>query len=110
MLAKYFWRGIHIVTSAIFIFCSLFLTYSVFYNYEGDLDNFAGFIILTESISFIGNGNKCPLRKFHRKYEKDEELVKVLIPGKAGNNLLMFFTTYTICIFFIWATLEFVIK
>jgi len=63
---------------------------------------------LIEAIAFIWNGNKCPLRKFHRKYEKDEELTKILIPGKTGEYLLKIFTIYTILIFFVWMEYKFI--
>lgn len=110
MIAKYFWRVVHVLTSLIFICCSIFLTFSVISNYNGHLDNFASFIILSEAVAFIGNGGKCPLRKFHRKYEKDEELMKVFLPGRTGDNLLKIFTIYTTFILVVWSILEFLIK
>ncbi|MBU2612664.1 MAG: hypothetical protein KKB62_03005 [Nanoarchaeota archaeon] len=109
-IMKYFWRGVHILTSLLFIFCVGFLTYSFISDYKRDLDNFSGFVIIVESMALIANGGKCPLRKFHRKYEKDEELTKILIPGKKGEYLIKYFTIYTILIFTLWIFKEFLIN
>ena len=110
-LMKHFWRGIHILTTIIFVFSAAFLVYSLFSNYDGPIDNICAFILIIEAITVLANDGMCPLRNLHKKHEeKDESMMNLFFPEKMGKLLVRSFAVLTIIIFISWIVKEFLIN